>query len=155
MRTILALSFITLFATHANAQGLGYAVAGPATTMGFVDHSRITFNAAAGAEVIVGDMVGVGGEVGFFNRLIVGSANATVYLQRQRHGFGQTFLTGGYTLLGIGDGEGAFSAFNLGAGIMVWPGDHAGIRLEVRDHLRPDDRSTTHYWSFRAGIAIR
>jgi hypothetical protein len=38
---------------------------------------------------------------------------------------------------------------------MVWPGDHAGIRLEVRDHLRPDDRGTTHYWSFRAGIAIR
>ena len=78
---------VTLLATTANAQALGYAVAGPATTTGFVSHSQITFNAAGGA-----------------------------------------------------DG---------------WIGDRAGIRFEVRDHLRPDDRGTTHYWTFRIGAVFR
>ena len=64
-------------------------------------------------------------------------------------------MTAGYSRLGIGDGEGAFSAFNVGAGLHYWPTDHVGFRMEVRDHFRPDDRGTTQYWSVRAGIAFR
>ena len=69
--------------------------------------------------------------------------------------FGPAFVTGGYSRLGIGDGEGAFSAFNFGGGVQVWRGDHAGLRVEFRDHLRHDDRGNTHYWSIRAGVAFR
>jgi hypothetical protein len=57
--------------------------------------------------------------------------------------------------MGIGDGEGAFSAINFGGGLHLFRGDHAGLRLEFRDHLRTDDRGNTHYWSIRAGIAFR
>ena len=65
------------------------------------------------------------------------------------------FVTAGYSRLGIGDGEGAFSAFNAGAGFHYWATDHIGVRAEIRDHVRPDDRGTTQYWSLRAGIAFR
>ena len=30
-----------------------------------------------------------------------------------------------------------------------------GLRVEFRDHVRPDSRGTVHYWSLRAGIAFR
>jgi hypothetical protein len=164
MRTLLALLFVTFFVSAANAQVLGYGVAGPATTMGFVNHSRITFNAAGGVDVAIADRVGVGGELGFFNRLIVGSANATLHLgnreslsRRSLGGGGKVspFVTAGYSRFGIGDGEGGFSAFHAGAGAHVWLGDRAGLRLEIRDHLRPDDRGLTQYWSARVGIVLR
>ena len=155
MRALAAFSFVVLLASSASAQGLGYAVAGPATTMGFVNHSRITFNAAGGGEAIVGDVVGVGGEAGFFNRLIVGSVNTTVHLAGVSTAKFSPFVTAGYSRLGIGDGEGAFSAFNIGAGLHYWGTDHIGFRAEIRNHLRPDDRGTTQYWSVRAGIAFR
>ena len=157
MRTLAAFSLVLFVASAAQAQVLGYAVAGPATTMGFVNHSRITFNAAGGAEVRTGHHVGIGGEAGLFNRLLVGSANLTLHFQDQAHRRNgvHPFVTAGYSQLGIGDGEGAFSAFNLGAGLHFWPSDHAGVRIDIRDHLRPDDRGATHYWSARIGIAFR
>ena len=61
MSVLAAFSFVVLLASSADAQVLGYAVAGPATTMGFVGHSRITFNAAGGGEAIVRDVIGIGG----------------------------------------------------------------------------------------------
>ena len=137
---------ILFVAGAAHAQGLGYAIAGPAGTSGFVN-TGTTFHAAGGAEV-AGNRVGVGGEFGFFNRLIVGSANGVVRL-------GHAFVTGGYSRMGIGDGEGAFSAINFGGGAHIWTSDHVGFRIEFRDHVRTDDRGNTHYWSIRAGIAFR
>ena len=155
MRILAAFSFVVLFAATASAQGLGYAVAGPATTMGFVSHSRITFNAAGGGEAVFGDVVGIGGEADFFNRLIVASGSATVHLAGVSTAKFSPFITAGYSRLGIGDGEGAFSALNLGAGFHYWGTDHVGFRAEIRDHLRPDDRGATQYWSARVGIAFR
>jgi hypothetical protein len=157
MRTFITLIFLASLTspTSLYAQGLAYGVAGPATTMGFVNHSRITVNAAGGGEVVAADRVAVGGEVGFFNRLIAGSANATVHLGGVKNSRLSPFVTGGYTRMGIGDGEGAFSAWNVGAGAHFWFGDRMGLRVELRDHLRPDDRGTTQYWSLRAGLAFR
>jgi hypothetical protein len=153
MRTLLITTFITLLATTANAQIQGYAVAGPATTMGFVNHSRITFNAAGGGEVLLGEYFAAGGEGGFFNRLITASANASLHLGASDRV--SPFVTTGYSKLGIGDGEGAFNAWNLGGGIDAWIGDRAGVRFELRDHIRPDDRGATHYWAFRVGVVFR
>lgn len=153
MRTLLITTFITLLAATANAQALGYGVAGPAGTMGFVNTSRITFHAAGGGEVFLGKYFSAGGEAGFFDRLITVSANGTI------HAAGEDrivpFLTAGYSRLGVADGEGAADAWNVGAGANAWLSRHAGIRFELRDHIRPDHRGATHYWSFRAGIAFR
>lgn len=155
MRIFAAFSFVLFLANSAAAQGLGYAEGGLAGVSGFPGRWSDSVHVGAGGEVIAVDRVGVGGEVGFFNRLIVGSANATVHLAGVANARVSPFVTGGYTRMGIGDGEGAFSAFNVGAGLHVWTGNRAGIRLEFRDHYRPDDRGNTHYWSIRAGIAFR
>ena len=145
MRALLVTSFVTLISASAEAQVLGYGIGGVAGTAGFVN-TNTTFHVAGGVEV--GRHAGAGGEFGFFNRLIVGSANGVVR-------FGSAFLTGGYSRMGIGDGEGAFSAFNFGGGVHAWMGEHAGLRIEFRDHVRTDDRGNTHYWSIRAGVALR
>ena len=149
MRVLLVTVFITAAVTTAEAQILGYGVAGPAGTSGFID-TGVTFHGAGGAEIVAGDRVGVGSEFGVFDRLITTSGNLTVYVAGQRG-----FVSGGYSRMGIGDGEEAFSAFNVGAGAHVWFGEHTGLRLEFRDHMRPDDRGTTHYWTARAGIVFR
>jgi hypothetical protein len=155
MRILGALFLLVVAAASADAQVLGYGVAGPATSMGFVNHSRITFNVAGGAEAVAADVVGLGGELGFFNRLIVGSANASLHLAGVSRAKVSPFVTAGYSRLGIGDGEGAFSAFNAGAGVQGWFSDRAGVRIEVRDHLRPGDRGVTQYWSLRLGVVFR
>jgi hypothetical protein len=138
---------LMLIAGASEAQVIGYGIAGPAGTSGFIN-TNTTFHAAGGAAIVAADRLGVGGEVGFFNRLIVGSANGVARL-------GNAFITGGYSRMGMGDGEGAFSAINFGGGVHVWMSDHAGLRVEFRDHLRRDDRGNTHYWSSRAGVAFR
>jgi hypothetical protein len=63
------------------------------------------------------------------------------------------FVTGGYTRMA--SGEGAFNAWNVGAGADVWLKPRAGLRLEFRDHLRPDRRGDVQYWAFRAGVVFR
>jgi hypothetical protein len=57
--------------------------------------------------------------------------------------------------LGIGDGDRSFAAWNIAAGVDYGAGRRTGFRAELRDHVRPDDRGTVQYWSFRAGITRR
>jgi hypothetical protein len=145
---------LMLIAGAAEAQAIGYAVAGPAGTSGFVN-TNTAIHAAGGVEVFAAERFGAGGEVGFFNRLVTGSANATWHFAVASHGFADAFVTGGYSRFGIFDGEGGFHAWNVGIGAHLWLGDRAGLRLEFRDHIRPDSRGTTQYWSLRAGVAFR
>lgn len=154
MRTLLITTFITLLAGTANAQVIGYGVAGPAGTMGFVNTRSITFNVAGGGEVFLGKYFAVGGEGGFFDRLITASVNGTVHVVDDNDRMAP-FITAGYSKVGISDGEGSFDAWNIGAGADAWLGDRAGIRFELRDHIRPDHRGTTHYWAFRVGVVFR
>jgi len=155
MRTLLAVTFVTFVAAHANAQGLVYGEGGLAGVSGFPGRWSDSFHVAGGGEVVAADRVGVGGEIGFFNRLITASANATVHLTPLSSQTAGAFVTGGYSRFGIGDGEGGFHAWNVGVGTHVWFSDRAGLRLELRDHIRPDSRGTTQYWSIRAGVAFR
>jgi hypothetical protein len=162
MRILVALAFVTLFAAHASAQGLGYAEGGPAGVNGYFGRWSDSFHVGGGAEIVAADHVGIGGEVGFFGRLVVASANATVHLGGVKNAKFSPFVTAGFSVFGIGDGEGAvdnlfgvFSAYNVGAGLHYWAADRVGFRVEFRDHFRPDDRGMTQYWSVRAGIAFR
>lgn len=63
------------------------------------------------------------------------------------------FVTAGYTRMG--SGEGSFNAWNVGAGANYWVGRRVGVRMEFRDHVRPDVRGTVQYWAVRAGVAVR
>jgi hypothetical protein len=103
--------------------------------------------------VFLGKYFTVGGEGGLFDRLVTVSVYGAI------HASGEEglvpFLTAGYTRLGVADGEGGANAWNIGAGADGWFSRHAGVRFELRDHIRQDRRGNTHYWSLRAGIAIR
>ena len=156
MRTPLIIVFITFMAASAQAQGLGYVEGGLAGLVDpFPGNRSDSFHAGGGGEVVAADRLGVGGEIGFFSRLITASGNATLHLTPLSTQKAGAFITGGYSRFGIGDGEGGFNAWNIGAGAHVWFGDRTGLRLEFRDHIRPDERGTTQYWSIRAGIAFR
>jgi hypothetical protein len=144
--------------SSAHAQGLGYAIAGPAGFSGFYGSAASSLHAAGGGEGLVAGRFGIGGEVGVFaNRssaLLVVSANGAFHAATQ---FSDRrvvpFVTAGYTHFGRGDGS--FSAWNAGVGFDVWMKDRAGLRLEVRDHVRPDSRGTVQYWTVRAGVVFR
>jgi hypothetical protein len=155
MRILLLTSLFSLFTSVASGQGLGYAGAGFGGYSGFFGTSSPSLHAGAGGEVVAADRLGIGGEFGFFNRLIVGNANASFHLNGVKTATFSPFVTAGYSRFGIGDGEGAFNTFNVGAGLHYWAAKRVGFRVELRDHFRPDDRGTTQYWSVRAGIAFR
>ena len=155
MRILAALSFVVLIASSVNAQGLGYVEGGLAGVHGFFGQWSDSTHVGGGGEAVIADHVGVGAEVGFFNRLIVLSPNATVHLGGVANAKFSPFVTAGYSWMGIGDGEGMFDAYNIGAGFNYWAGDRVAFRMEFRDHFRPDDRGTVQYWSVRAGVSFR
>jgi hypothetical protein len=134
----------------------GYAVAGPAWYTGFFGGGGGIVHAVGGGEVLVHG-VGVGGEVGLLgnsgNVLGVLSINGVVRPWRRAGAKIAPFLTAGYTRMGSGDGS--FDAWNVAAGATVWTGRHAGVRIELRDHVRPDRRGTVQYFAMRVGIALR
>ena len=151
---LLALTMSACCAPDAAAQALGYAVAGPAGVSGFFDSSASSIHAAGGGEALAGRLVGVGGEFGALanssNVLLVASANGVVHLPVNPL---SPFVTAGYTRME--SGEGGFNAWNVGAGADYWAKSRLGLRVEFRDHVRPDARGTVHYWTVRAGVVFR
>ena len=148
-------------ARPAGAQVIGYGIAGPAGYSGFFGGSALAVHAAGGAAVLAAGRIGGGGEFGVLagtgGGLFVTSANAVVHvLPGTPASTGSRFspyVSGGYSRLS--SGEGAFDAWNAGAGADVWLKPRVGLRVEFRDHVRPDVRGTVHYWAVRAGVAFR
>jgi hypothetical protein len=142
----------------AGAQTLsGYGVAGVAGFSAFFDsHAPMVF-AGGGVEVVGGPGVGAGADLGVFAdntgaMLGVLSINGVAQFSRRGNRKIVPFLTAGYTLA-YGP-ESSFTAWNIGGGVSWWR-EHTGLRVEFRDHIRPDFRGTSHYWTLRAGIAFR
>jgi hypothetical protein len=149
-----------MFAGNVDAQGIGYAVAGAGGVSGFFGSRSSAYHAAGGGEFRFATRAGIGAEGGVFGNsgslLVMVSANGTFHVSRSPGERGPSpFLTGGYTRLGIGYGEGAFNTWNLGGGVAIWGNGRSGFRLEFRDHVRPDFRGTVHYWVVRAGVCLR
>jgi len=151
MRTLVTCIFAAALAASAEAQGLGYGVLGAGGTTGIVEAPSIS--GAVGGAWFVRPQVSLGGEVGMFDRFIVSSANVGVHAPAGL--VLAPFVTAGYSHMGVADGEGSFSAINVGVGLDAWRARHAGLRIELRDHIRLDRRSTSHYWAIRAGFFFR
>jgi hypothetical protein len=158
VRRLLLLGVILgAWAPSAQAQLLGYGIGGPAGYEGFFG-SGSGLHLAGGGEVLVKGIAGVGAEVGVLgsggSALWVKSVNGVLHVPA---GTGtrrlSAFVTAGYT--SMSSGEGSFDAWNVGGGLDVWPKDRVGVRVEFRDHLRPDSRGRVHYWSLRAGVVVR
>ena len=115
----------------------------------------------AAGRFLAGGRVGGGGEFGLLassgGALWVTSANGVFHfvpsVRTPIQNRTSPFVSGGYTRMS--SGEGAFDAWNIGAGADVWLKPRVGLRLEFRDHIRPDSRGAVHYWAFRAGVVFR
>jgi hypothetical protein len=156
------MAFFTLLldVTPANAQGgLGYGIAGPAGVAGFFAASASELHIAGGGELHAASRVGAGGEIGIFGSsgsLVVLSFNGTVYLgSRPAANRTVPYLSTGYSRFGLDRGDDSFGAWNIAGGLDYWAGRRAGLRVELRDHLRLDTRGTVQYWALRAGIVFR
>ena len=159
--TMVAAAVVITPTRTADAQALGYGIAGPAGYSGFFGSALESVHAAGGGEILAGGRVGGGGEFGLLANpgggLFIASANAVFHFVPHR----QTplrarispYVSGGYTRLW--SGEGAFNGWNAGIGADVWLKPRVGLRAEVRDHVRPDSRGGVHYWSIRAGVVFR
>ena len=140
------------------AQGLGYGIAGPAGFSGFFGSSASAVHAAAGGEALFNGRAGIGGEFGVLasssSALLVFSVNGVFHFSTNLAKRRLTpFVTGGYTHMG--SGEGSFDAWNGGAGADLWAKDRVGVRVEFRDHVRPDVRGVVQYWTIRAGLVFK
>ncbi len=145
----------------AAAQVIGYGIAGPAGYSGFFGGAFESVHAAGGGEILAGGRVGGGGEFGVLANpsggLFLTSANAVFHFTPSRptpiRSRISPYVSGGYTRLS--SGEGGYNGWNAGIGADVWLKPRVGLRLEFRDHVRPDSRGGVHYWSVRAGVAFR
>src|SRR5688500_13157234 len=113
-------------ARGADAQVLGYAIAGPAGFHGFFGSNSSGVHGAAGAEALILGRAGVGAEFGVIANagggLLVFSANGVLHVLRATGSRRPSpFLTGGYTRMSSGEGD--FEAWNAGAGVDIWPKD--------------------------------
>ena len=159
--TMVGLAAVFAAARPADAQVIGYAIAGPAGFTGFFGDSAQALHAAGGAEVLAGGRIGAAGEFGLLvnpdSGLWVTSINAVYHFVPSRPGAVRSrvspFVTAGYTRMH--SGEGSFDGWNAGAGADIWLRPRAALRIEFRDHIRPDARGEVQYWTFRAGIAFR
>ena len=142
-------------AAQAQVRALGYGIIGPSFVEGFFSPG-IGGHAAGGGEVMAWGRFGGAGEFGMIGNstsaLFVFSANGVAHLGPADARV-SPFVTGGYTRMSSGDG--ALDAWNAGGGADVWLKPRFGLRVEIRDHVRPDSRGTVHYLSFRGGIAFR
>lgn len=141
---------------QAEAQVIGYGIAGPgayAAPFG----GGVTGHAAGGGELLIKRIAGAGAEFGLYGNsggvIWVTSFNGVAHIPIAG-GSSSPFVTGGYSR--FSSGEGTFNAFNVGVGADFWSNNHAGVRVEIRDHLRKLFlRGTAHYFSFRIGIALK
>lgn len=87
---MLVVLFAAAWAAPAHAQGLGYAIAGPAGFSGFFGSSDAGFHAGGGGEVLVKRIAGAGAEFGIFGNassaLWVKSVNGVFHVRSDRRG---------------------------------------------------------------------
>jgi hypothetical protein len=162
-RVICGWVLLTFFAVPGAAQtsdehqAQGYAFFAPGGVA--AGGSQGTIHFGGGVEALVYKGLGVGGEIGYLaptrsfgNGLGVFSADGSYhFLTRQRDQKLVPFVTSGYSLFFR---SGTANLVNFGGGVNYWFRERTGLRVEFRDHIRPD-YTTAHFWEFRIGVAFR
>ena len=142
-------------AAGADAQGVVYGIGGFGGYTGWFGGAG-TYHIAGGGELLVKGIAGPGAEIGLLGNvgaaMTVLSFNGVAHLA-DREASTSPYITSGYSR--FSSGEGHFNAINFGIGVDFRANRRAGVRLEFRDHLRRDARGSVHYYSIRAGIALK
>jgi hypothetical protein len=148
-------------------RGQGYFFFGVGTGTVYVTRHVIE-HVGFGGEGFLHKGLGIGAEAGYAHwgsppydvtAGWVASVNASYHFRRRAPvgGVDPFVLIGvmGYFPTSVGRGA---PAGNFGGGANIWLRQHAALRLEVRDHVNPDDSNGwpgTHYVSFRVGLTFR
>lgn len=144
-----------------------------------VSGSANAWQFGGGGEVFVYRGLGLGGELlrssqsweGNSLSTIVGSTNLSYHFgSSMKRRAPEPFITGGYTFFYVpGIGFPHENGGNFGAGLNIWLGRHAALRLEIRDDIGGQDlsaefepvagvyyqRSSNHLVGFRIGVTFR
>lgn len=121
----------------------------------------------AGAEAIVGSGMGLGAEgdvirqvsQGWHGLMALVSANFYYHFVHTLDRI-DPFVTIGYTSAfrgahhEAGQDPGQANLVNFGGGVNYWFRPSTGLKLEFRDHLRPNRGPNADYWSFRIGVTF-
>jgi hypothetical protein len=142
----------------AMAQGTsGYVFAAPGG-LTVVGHTLSTLQLGGGVDAVFWKGLGVGAELSAIGPTsdlssVVGmfSPNGTYHFVHEKDRKVDPFVTAGYTLLFR---SGTANLVNFGAGLNYWFRDHAGLRVEFRDHVYTRG-ATLHYWGVRLGLSFR
>jgi len=158
--TILGIMLVlTILVVPAKAQSShGYAFFAPGAASGSCC-SNMTLHFGGGAEGIIGKGIGVGAELGFLAPREDVGAGLGVFSPNGYFHFGRKnkdkkldpFVTGGYTLFFR---SGHANLWNFGGGVNYWFASRLGLKVELRDHVWPDN-GAVHYWGVRIGLAFR
>lgn len=133
----------------------GYVIGGFGTTSELGSRGQKIY-AGGGAEVVSQIGLGAGVDAGLFvdhSGVVLMLLSFDGVLQFRASEGTIPFLAAGYTAAATP--EPSFTGWNFGAGITFIRGPRTAWRLEFRDHVRSDRRSTPHYWVVRAGMAFR
>ena len=136
----------------------GYVFAAPGgATSGFYTSATLNFGIGMEARVVPHLGAGIEGSgLGFIDNFagsIMGviSPNGYFHFKGAKAATVDPYVTSGYTLMFR---YGSANIFNVGGGVNIWPREHLGLKVEIRDHI--DARyDTIHYWGIRFGLAFR
>ena len=126
------------------------------------DGTAAIMQVSGGGEGLIYKGLGAGGEIGYlFPRQAAGEGFGLLSTNGFYHfpSAGSLrsvipFVTAGYSLAFR---NGSANLMNFGGGVDYWFSEHAGLRLEARDHVWPGDCrcSTAHLVTFRIGLVGR
>jgi hypothetical protein len=143
----------------AQTTGLGVVFGGLGTGLCGGCGAEAILHVGGGGELILGDQVAIGGDVGFIGPVRYLEAGLGLASFNGSYRFGgprdrtRPFVTGGYSVLFR---DGSFNAINFGAGFDRWLSGGLGLRFEVRDHVPLfDDGFEVHYLDVRVGLVFR
>ena len=144
-------------AASAQTSGVVFGTPGAVTCCG---ESQSTLHVGGGVEGLIGDAVGIGGEIGFLgpwayfrDGLGVMSVNGSYhFLPHQPGRRARPFVTTGYSLFFRDE---HVNLWNVGGGIDYWVKPRMAVRVELRDHIHAEDGATVHFWGPRIGVVFR
>jgi hypothetical protein len=158
MKSKLAILMLAAVAVAAAQGSNGYLFFAPGGITSY-GHTEMTMQAGGGVDVMLLKGIGANAEIGAlwprqcFADCVIGvlSPGGSYHFLHRKEGKIDPFVGAGYSFVFR---AGHLNLFNFGGGANYWFAKRFGLRMEFRDQVYTR-YATTHFWGFRAGVAIR